>query len=131
MMKILVGYDGSKPARKAIELAVKYAKAFDASVLVVTSLIGGTISDVDHKYHAEEEFEAIQQLFKRENISCSTDLLVRGLSPGEDITMYAEENNVDLIFIGVKKKVKSMKLLFGSNAQYVTLNAHCPVVNVN
>lgn len=129
-MKILVGYDGSEPARKAVNLSIQYAKAFDAQVLVVTSLVGGTVSDGDQTHHAEEEFEAIKRLFDKEKVPCTTDLLVRGLFPGQDIVQYADENNVDQIILGVKKKSRTGKLFFGSNAQLVILNAHCPVVTV-
>ena len=38
--------------------------------------------------------------------------------------------NVDMIFIGVRRRSKVGKLLFGSTAQYVILNAPCPVVSV-
>ena len=129
-MKILVGYDGSEPARKALNLSIQYAKVFQAQVLLVTSLVGGTVSDGDQTHHAEEEFESIKRLFDKEKIPCTTDLLVRGLSPGQDIVQYAEENSVDQIILGVSKRSRTGKLLFGSNAQFVILNAHCPVVTV-
>ncbi|MFZ1202247.1 MAG: universal stress protein [Desulfobacterales bacterium] len=40
------------------------------------------------------------------------------------------EHRVDQIFIGIKHRSKVGKLLFGSNAQHVILNAPCPVVTV-
>jgi nucleotide-binding universal stress UspA family protein len=57
-------------------------------------------------------------------------LSVRGLQAGEDIVLLAEENKVDEIIIGVRRRSKVGKLLFGSTAQYVILNAPCPVVSV-
>ncbi len=62
--------------------------------------------------------------------SCSTHLLVRGFTPGEDIVKFAKENNIDEILIGIKRRSKVGKLLFGSNAQFIILKAHCPVVTV-
>lgn len=129
-MKILVGYNGSGPARKVLDLSIKFAKAFNAEVLIVTSLFGGEITDGDETHYAEEEFEELQKRFEAEGIACTTELLVRGLTPGADIVKYAEESGVDQIIIGVKKRSKTGKLLFGSNAQYVILNATCPVVAV-
>jgi nucleotide-binding universal stress UspA family protein len=52
------------------------------------------------------------------------------LQAGEDLVMLAEENKVDEIIIGVRRRSKVGKLLFGSTAQYVILNASCPVVSV-
>ena len=41
-MKILVGYDGSNAAREAVRVAKVHAKAFGASVEVVTSMLKGS-----------------------------------------------------------------------------------------
>ena len=56
--------------------------------------------------------------------------MIRGLSPGEDLVRFAEENKVDLVFVGVKRRSKVGKLLMGSAAQYVILNAPAPVVSI-
>ncbi|MGW8186758.1 MAG: universal stress protein, partial [Desulfobacterales bacterium] len=56
--------------------------------------------------------------------------LVRGLSPGEDLVQFAKENRIDEIIIGVRRRSKVGKLVFGSTAQFVILNAPCPVVSV-
>lgn len=114
----------------ALDLSIEYAKAFNAEVLIVTSLIGGTVTDGNKTHYAEEKFESLQKRFEAEGIACSTELLVRGLSPGEDIVKYAEECGVNSIIIGVKSRSGASKILFGSNAQYIILKARCPVVTV-
>ena len=53
------------------------------------------------------------------------------MTPGEDMVKYAEENEVDQIFVGIEKKSRTQKLILGSNAQYIILKAPCPVVSVN
>jgi nucleotide-binding universal stress UspA family protein len=35
-----------------------------------------------------------------------------------------------MIVIGIKRRSRVGKLMFGSNAQYVILEAHCPVLAV-
>jgi len=43
---------------------------------------------------------------------------------------FAADKKVDEIIIGIEKKSKVGKLLFGSNAQYIILQSACPVVSV-
>ena len=129
-MKILVGYDGSNSAKDALHLAIKHAKAFDAKVLIIASLIGGSVTHAVQVEHAEEDLAYAKALFDEENIPCETKVLVRGMTPGEDLVKFAEEQAVDEIIIGTKRRSKVGKLLFGSNAQYVIIKAPCPVVTV-
>jgi nucleotide-binding universal stress UspA family protein len=129
-MKILVGYDGSNSAKDALNLAKKHAAAFDASVIIVTSLTGGSVTHAVEVEHATEDLEEAKKTFDGDNIQCETKLLVRGMTPGEDLVDFANEQAVDEIIIGIKRRSKVGKLLFGSNAQYIIIKAPCPVVTV-
>ena len=129
-MKILVGYDGTNSAKEALNLAKTHAKVFGASVAVVTSMEKGTENQREDISEAEKLLEWAKSLFEENEIACDTHLLIRGLSPGEDIVEFAKENQVDEIIVGVKRRSKVGKLLMGSTAQYVILQAPCPVVSV-
>jgi nucleotide-binding universal stress UspA family protein len=129
-MKILIGYDGSNSAKEALNLAKFHAQSFGATVDVVTSMEKGTENQREEIEQAERGLQWAKSLFDENGITCSTHLLIRGLNPGEDIVEFAEENNIDEILVGVKRRSKVGKLLMGSTAQYVILNAKCPVVSV-
>ena len=129
-MKILIGYDGSEEAKAAVELVKKRALAFNAKVYVVTSLVGESHTTAEEILERQKDFDQIQKLFEESSIPVETHLLVRGLKPGEDLVQFAKENEVDEIVVGVRKALSVGKLLFGSNARYVILYAHCPVVTV-
>jgi len=129
-MKILVGYDRSNPANDALELAKDHAMAFDANVHVVTSMVGANNNQYDNMQRAELGLEYAKALFEEENIKCETHLLIRGLLPGEDLVKFAEDNQINEIIVGVRKRSKVSKLLMGSTAQHVILNAACPVVSI-
>lgn len=129
-MNILVGYDGSNAAMDAVKLAVIHARAFDAQLLIVNSLKGGKESSPEEIKTAEEQLAYIESFLAEKKIAFKTHLLVRGMSPGEDIVRFASENFVEEIVIGIKRRSKVGKLLFGSNAQYIILNANCPVVTI-
>ena len=129
-MKILVGYDGTNSAKEALNLAKSHAKVLDASVQVVTSMQKGTESQRKEIEQAERGLEYAKTLFEEDGIACDTHLLIRGLSAGEDLVEFADENEIDEIIVGVKRRSKVGKLLMGSTAQYVILQAQCPVVTV-
>ena len=129
-MKILVGYDGTNSAKEALNLAQSHAKAFGASVSVVTSMHKGTESGRKEIEQAERGLEQAKSSLEAADINCDTHLLIRGLSAGEDLVEFANENQIEEIIVGVKRRSKVGKLLMGSTAQYVILQANCPVVTV-
>lgn len=129
-MKILVGYKGINVGKDLLELAVTHARAFGATVLVVTVMRDGAEQDQKRINDAEKNLEQAKSFFTDKGIDCQTHLLIRGLDAGEDIVAFANEKDVDEILIGVKSRSKVGKLLFGSTAQAVILSAACPVVTV-
>jgi nucleotide-binding universal stress UspA family protein len=129
-MKFLVGYDGSNEAEAALKEAQKHANVFNADVYIVTSLEQSSTLQKAEVEKAEGELEYLRTPFNIDDIPCETTVSVNYLSPGEDLIQFVRDNNIDKIFIGVKKRSKVGKLVFGSTAQYVILNAPCPVVVV-
>ena len=129
-MKIMVCYDGSNSSKEAIRLATDHAKAFGSSIAIVTSMVKGTESDRRDIEKAELDLEFEKKMVNEEGIECETHLLIRGLSAGEDLLKFADEQDVDEIIIGIKRRSKVEKLVFGSTAQFVILKALCPVVTV-
>ena len=129
-MKILVGYDGTAPAKEAVGLARKHAVAFGATVDVITSMEEGTGNQLEEIEKAKHGLEWVKSTFDEKSIPCETHLLIRGLSAGEDLVEFARDNKVDEIIVGIRLRSKVGKLLMGSTAQYVILEADCPVVTV-
>jgi nucleotide-binding universal stress UspA family protein len=128
--KYLVAFDGSPSSMKALELAKHQALLRGSHVFLVTSMTGGPKEKPEAISEANFALEEAGKALKTEGVSCETNQLVRGLSPGEDIVKFAADNAVDFIFIGVEKKSRTQKILLGSTAQFVILKAGCPVVTV-
>lgn len=129
-MKILVAYNGSDVAKKALDLAKDYAKTYDAMVYIVTSMEGGSREKLKAISKSKEDLEYAQGFLKENGIKCDGYQTARGLSAGEDLVRFATENNIDHIFVGIEKKSKTMKLFLGSTAQYIILKAPCPVTTI-
>ncbi|MGB3210093.1 MAG: universal stress protein [Desulforhopalus sp.] len=129
-MKFLVGFNGSEEAKAALSLARSYAELFGAMVIVVTSMGGGRGEKIEGIGKAAKDLAFAEDFLKKKGISCESHQLARGMSPGEDLVSFAEENDIDQIFVGIEKMSRTQKILVGSNAQYIILKAPCPVVTV-
>ena len=129
-MKFLVGYEDSKVAEEALKLALKYARAFGADIFIVTSLEQSHELQINDIEAVENKLEELKRTYKIDDLPCETYAMVSLLTPGENVVEFSKDNDIDQIFIGVKKRSKVGKLVFGSNAQYIILEAPCPVVTV-
>ena len=129
-MKILVGFDGTNMAKAAIELAEQHARAFGATIILAYSMVGGPEVPRRDFEIAENSLEHEKNVLLDKNIPCETIMSVRGLEAGEDLVQLTKEKQVDEVIIGVRRRSKVGKIIFGSTAQFVVLNAPCPVVSV-
>lgn len=129
-MKIMVGLDDSEVSVKVLDLAMRHAKAFGAQLDLVLSMEKGDESEQEAIRVAEDLLEKRKQTVEASGLRCTTHLLIRGMTPGEDLVQFAKENGAEEIVIGVRRKSKVGKLMFGSTAQHVILKAPCPVVTI-
>ena len=129
-MKILVGYDYSTVTQDVLALAKQHAQAFKAEVHLLRSLERNPELQRDTIQQAEQNLDQVKREFATLALACDTHVVVSALSAGEEIVQFAEQNSIDLIVIGVRRRSKVGKLLFGSNAQLIILTAPCPVLTV-
>ncbi len=130
-MKFLVCYDETNGAKKALKVAQEHAKIWQAELEVVY-----TITRVEPLKHSkvkkiEEKMEGeVKEILTEDDPPYEVQLLLTDLTSGEQLVKFAEDQKIDQIFLGIVKKSKVEKLLFGSTAQYVILHAPCPVVTI-
>ena len=129
-MKFIVAYNGTDESKLALELAKKHAYLFNAKILVVSSSEGGRGEKPEDVSKIKLELDAVQKELRNEGIDGEADHLARGLTAGEDLVRFAEENDADHIYVGIRKKSRTQKLIMGSTAQYIILKAKCPVISV-
>ena len=127
-MIFLVGYTGSEESKAALELAKDFAKIFKARVVVVASMEGGAGERPEDISKVESDLKFASRFLEEAGVEFETQQLARGYSPGEDLVKFAEENDIDQMFVGIEKKSKTRKMLLGSTAQYVILKSPCPVI---
>ena len=130
-MKFLVCYEETKEAQKALKVAREHAKTCKAKLEVVN-----TVTRIEPLKHSavkkmEEKMEGdVKEILTGDDPPYEVNLLLTDLTPGEQLVKFAEDQKLDQIFLGIAKKSKVGKLLFGSTAQYIILHAPCPVVTV-
>jgi nucleotide-binding universal stress UspA family protein len=129
-MKLVVAYRASEVGEKVLALASQRARQAAAQVYLVTSLVGGGDTPVEAIEQARADLDQAVKLLADNGIAAENHLLIRGLSPGEDLVRFVEEIGADEIIVGIWKKSRVGQLLFGSTAQEVILKAGCPVLTV-
>ena len=109
-MNIMVSYDGSTAAKKAVQIAQKRAKTMRAVVFIVKSYSKAMYDSSGDKAaeklwkdveRAEQELNDIRTNFDKDKIICNTHISVKSLDPGEDLVTYAEKNKIDEIIISI------------------------------
>jgi len=127
----MVGLKYAAISVRLIELAIKYAKALGGEIILVHCLEKDAENDFQKIRNAENFLEDMTVNVIDREVECVSYLLIRGNDPGEELVHFANEKNADSIIIGVKDRSKAGKIVFGSTAQYIILNAHCSVITLN
>lgn len=127
---IVVGYVPKPEGHAALKLGAEEAKSRDSRMVVVNSHRGGREFDSADAIESEAQLNAVRDELKSAGVEFEIRQLVRGMDPAEDLINVAEELSADLIVIGLRRRSPVGKLILGSNAQRILLDAPCPVLAV-
>ncbi len=127
---IVVGYVNTPEGKAALDRAVEEAQQRGARLIVINSHKGGSALDKSVAVELDESLSDVHALLHDVGVEHEVRQLVRGADPAEDLIAVAEEVDADLIVIGLRRRTPVGKLIMGSNAQSVLLDASCPVLAV-
>lgn len=130
VMAVVVGYVPTPEGRAALRRAAQESKLRNARLIVINSNRGGKDLDAEEAAVYERELEAVRAELDSVKIAHEVRQLVRGLEPAEDLIAVAEEVSAEFIVIGLRRRSPVGKLILGSNAQRILLDAPCPVLAV-
>ena len=130
MGTIVVGYVPKPEGRAALSRAAEEARLRNMRLVVVNSHRGGREFDRDDAIESEAQLEEVRSTLREAGVEHEVRQLVRGLDPADDLVNVASELNADIIVIGLRRRSPVGKLILGSNAQRVLLDAPCPVLAV-
>jgi nucleotide-binding universal stress UspA family protein len=114
--RIVVGYSAHPEGRAALSRAVSEAELRGAALVVVNTSAGAEADDLAERLAAS----GMTYEIKTADAEDSAAELIR----------TAETTGADFIVIGLRRRSPVGKLLLGSNAQRVLLDAGCPVLAV-
>jgi nucleotide-binding universal stress UspA family protein len=136
--KILIGYDGSKGGKAALQRAAVMAKQSDAEItaLWVREPLPRH-SDLPGEF--EEEAEAADEYFKERKKEVAEAAAQHGIKidcetrrghPAKTTVKFADEGGFDLIVIGHSDHSELWGRLLGDTADRISDHAHCSVLIV-
>ncbi len=128
-MTIVVGYVPKPEGRAALRRAAEEALSRRARLVVISSYRGRELDD-DENARYEQELVEVGVALHEVGVDYEVRQLVRGAEPAEDLIAVAQEVGADMIVIGLRRRSPVGKLILGSNAQRVLLDAPCPVLAV-
>ncbi len=129
-MTIVVGFVSTKEGRAALSRAVEEARLRQSKLVVINSNRGGRDYDDDTSQTAEVELQRVTDELRGDGLELEVRQLVRGNEPAEDLIAVANDTDADLIVIGLRRRTPVGKLILGSNAQRILLDAPCAVLAV-
>ena len=130
MAAIVVGYVPKAEGRAALRRGAEEAKLRGARLVVINSARGGRDFDSEDAVRSEAELDAVRKDLADAGIEAEVRQLVRGQDVSDDLIAVAEETAADFIVIGLRRRTPVGKLILGSNAQRILLDAPCPVLAV-
>ncbi|HUA49014.1 MAG TPA: universal stress protein [Solirubrobacteraceae bacterium] len=137
MKKIVIGYDESDAAKRALERAADLAKAFDAELIVasvapITTNIGrsaGPIDPTDPPSAHIEELKHAQAFLEGRGLQADYAPAIG--HPAETLAQVAEERDADLVVLGTRE-IGVIGRLFGQSvSDSVAHRVHCDVLIVH
>ncbi|MGL5829774.1 MAG: universal stress protein [Angustibacter sp.] len=129
-MAIVVGFVPTQEGSAALRRAAEEALARGTRLVVINSQRGSKDLAGDPQSGPDAEFARVQSELTAAGVDYEVRQLVRGLDPAEDLIAVAEEVGADFIVIGLRRRTPVGKLILGSNAQRILLDAPCPVLAV-
>lgn len=129
-MRIATGFIQSPEGKAALEVAAAEAEERGATLLVVHSMRGGERDELEQVRAYDAAFEEATAALDKRNLDFEVKRYVRGATPAEDLLQCAKDEDVDLLVIGIRRRSPVGKLIMGSNAQDIILQADCPVLCV-
>ena len=129
-MAVVVGFVPTNEGRAALRRAAEEARIRSTRLVVISSSRGGKELAPEVIEQHDAELEGVRRELNEAGIDHEVRDMVQGQEPAEDLISVAQEVGASVIVIGLGRRTPVGKLILGSNAQRILLEAPCPVLAV-
>ena len=127
-MAIIVGYVPAPEGVAALDTAIEEALRRGRRLVVVNSSRGESL--VDPRFATTADWDSVDRRLAESGVEHELARPVAGRDAAEQILALARDLNAELIVIGLRRRTPVGKLILGSPAQTILLQADCPVLAV-
>lgn len=127
-MTVVVGYIPNQHGEAALSAGLAEARLRGSDLVVVNATRGDTL--IDKKYLADGAVADLEQRLSAEGDVSASVRQAMGPDVAEEIVRVAGEVDAELLVIGLRRRTPVGKMIMGSVAQHVLIDAPCPVLAV-
>lgn len=125
-MTVVVAHLSTPEGREALDTAAAEAVRRKAALVVVAADAAAAAPEVAAA--RADDLRRVEDVL--EGTGATLQVETGGSDLADDLVAAAERSSADLIVIGLRRRSPVGKLILGSNAQRILLDAPCPVLAV-
>jgi nucleotide-binding universal stress UspA family protein len=139
LQQILIAWDGSRPARRAFDVAVDLARRYDAELVAISvahspahaETEGDRAESVDAaRQYLEQTFAAVDDRAERIGVPLE-HVIIDGDAPADDIVHYAHDHGFDIVVVGHHRNRRPGRFFLHGLAERMIAEARVPVLVVS
>jgi nucleotide-binding universal stress UspA family protein len=127
-MTIVVGYVPTPEGEAALAAGISEAGLRQEPLHVVNTSRGDAL--IDSRFASEDALAAVRAKLDQSGVVYEIAQQLGRHEASEELIEIADRVKASLLVIGLRRRTPTGKLITGSQAQRVLLDAHCPVLAV-
>jgi nucleotide-binding universal stress UspA family protein len=136
--RILIAWDGSDVARRALDVAIDIARRYDAELAAASVAHAPAHAETEAdraesasaaQAHLEQSFDRVRDRADRVGLIIEHHI-IRGDHPADDLVSYAHEHGFDLLVAGHHRTGRAGRLLLHNVPEMLVQTAQIPVLVV-
>ncbi|MCV2488147.1 universal stress protein [Geodermatophilus sp. YIM 151500] len=127
-MTVVVGYVPTPEGEAALTAAIAEAQRRSEPLHVVNTSRGDSL--VDSRFASDAEVAAVRERLATSGVVHEFEQQVGRHEAAEELVDVADRVKASVLVIGIRRRTPTGKLITGSQAQRILLDAHCPVLAV-